>query len=145
MTLLIALTSLVAGRAAAKVGPGIPTVVGQAMMAAGLLALSVAVTMGAPTVVLAVLMIPVGLGGAVAIPAVTALLLDSVPAERAGTASGVLNTSRQVGGALAIAVFGALLADQGFHDGLRTSLLIAGLLLLATTLASLTLPHTTQR
>jgi DHA2 family methylenomycin A resistance protein-like MFS transporter len=58
----------------------------------------------------------------------------------------VLNTSRQVGGALAIAVFGALLAHQGFVDGLRTSLLIAGLLLLlATTLASLTLPHTTQR
>jgi MFS transporter, DHA2 family, methylenomycin A resistance protein len=31
---------------------------------------------------------------------------------RAGTASGVFNTSRQIGGALAVAVFGALLADQ---------------------------------
>jgi DHA2 family methylenomycin A resistance protein-like MFS transporter len=143
MTLLIALTSLVAGRAAAKVGPKIPTVVGQAMMAAGLLALCAAAA-GAPTLVLAVLMIPVGLGGAVAIPAVTALLLDTVPAQRAGTASGVLNTSRQLGGALAIAVFGALLAHEGFLDGLRTSLLIAGLLLLATTLASLTLRSTPQ-
>ena len=46
------------------------------------------------------------------------------------------NTSRQVGGALAIAVYGALLAKLGFFDGLRTSLLIAGLLLVATTLAS---------
>ncbi len=140
MTLLIALTSVVAGRAAAKVGTKIPTVAGQAAMAAGLLALCLAVSLRAPTPVLAVLMIPVGLGGAVAIPAVTALLLDSVAAERAGTASGVLNTSRQIGGALAIAVYGALLADQGFLPGLRTSLLIGGLLLAATTLASLTLP-----
>jgi DHA2 family methylenomycin A resistance protein-like MFS transporter len=93
-------------------------------------------------VLLAVLMIPVGLGGALAIPAVTALLLDSVPADRAGTAGGVLNTSRQLGGALAIAIFGALLAHQQFLDGLRISLMIAGLLLLATTLASLTLRRT---
>ena len=56
--------------------------------------------MGAPTAVLAVLMVPVGLGGAVAITAVTVLLLDSVSAERAGTASGVLNTSRPGGGLL---------------------------------------------
>jgi DHA2 family methylenomycin A resistance protein-like MFS transporter len=139
MTLLIAATSVVAGRAAARVGAKLPTVIGQAAMTAGLLALSLAVSFGAPTLVLAVLMIPVGLGGAVTIPAVTALLLDSVPAERAGTASGALNTSRQVGGALAIAVYGALLATQGFHQGLRTSLLIAGLLLAVTTVASLTL------
>ena len=69
---------------------------------------------------------------------------DSVPTECAGTASGVLNTSRQVGGAVAIAVYGALLANLGFLDGLRTSLLIAGLLLLATTLASLTLRPASQ-
>jgi DHA2 family methylenomycin A resistance protein-like MFS transporter len=125
MTLLIALASLVADRAAARVGTKLPTVAGQAIMAAGLLALCLAATLGADTLVLAALMVPVGLGGAVAIPAITALLLDSVPAERAGTASGVLNTSRQVGGAVAIAVYGALLANLGFLDGLRTSLLIA--------------------
>jgi DHA2 family methylenomycin A resistance protein-like MFS transporter len=56
----------------------------------------------------------------------------------------VLTTSRQVGGAVAIAVYGALLANLGFLDGLRTSLLIAGLLLLATTLASLTLRPAAQ-
>jgi hypothetical protein len=45
---------------------------------------------------------------------------------------------------LAIAVYGALLANLGFFDGLRPSLLIAGLLLVATTLASLTLRPTAQ-
>jgi DHA2 family methylenomycin A resistance protein-like MFS transporter len=38
----------------------------------------------------------------------------------------VFNTSRQIGGALAVAVFGALLAQPGtFLAGLRTSLLLA--------------------
>jgi DHA2 family methylenomycin A resistance protein-like MFS transporter len=48
-------------------------------------------------------------------------------------AAGVLNTGRQTGGALAVAVFGALLADPArFTVGLRTSLLVAGALLLLT-------------
>jgi sugar phosphate permease len=52
--------------------------------------------------------------------------LNSVPDTLAGTASGVFNTSRQLGGALAVAVFGALLAQPGGFDlGLRLSLLIA--------------------
>jgi hypothetical protein len=38
----------------------------------------------------------------------------------------IFNTSRQAGGALAVAVFGALLASRaGFVPGLRVSLLIA--------------------
>jgi sugar phosphate permease len=68
-------------------------------------------------------------------------LLNSVPDYRAGTASGVFNTSRQIGGALAVAVFGALLADQAtFLQGLRTSLLIAAVVALAATVGSLLLP-----
>jgi DHA2 family methylenomycin A resistance protein-like MFS transporter len=55
-----------------------------------------------------------------------AVLLNSVRAHQAGTASGVFNTSRQVGGALAVAVFGALLTQPAtFLSGMRTSLLIA--------------------
>jgi sugar phosphate permease len=61
-------------------------------------------------------------------PSTTALLLDAVPGHRAGTASAVFNTSRQIGGALAVAVFGALLASSaGFVRGLHLSLAIAGL------------------
>jgi len=60
-----------------------------------------------PVPVLSALMILVGLGGPLVMPPVMALLLQAVPARRAGVASGVFNTSRQVGGALAVAVFGA--------------------------------------
>jgi hypothetical protein len=56
---------------------------------------------------------------------VIAVLLAAVPAHRAGTASGLLNTSRQLGGALAVAVFGALLAaPAGLSAGMRVSLLL---------------------
>jgi DHA2 family methylenomycin A resistance protein-like MFS transporter len=76
--------------------------------------------------VLAALMVLVGLAGPLTIPPVTAVLLNSVPDHQAGVASGVFNTSRQIGGALAIAVFGALLAGQdGLVHGLRLSLLLA--------------------
>lgn len=72
-------------------------------------------------------------------PSATSLLLNTVPAERSGTASGVLNTSRQVGGAMAIAAFGALVASLGYAHGTSLSLALAALLLIATMLASLRL------
>ncbi len=82
-------------------------------------------------------MILVGVAGPLVIPPVTAVLLNSVPDHRAGTASGVFNTSRQVGGALAVAVFGALLAHPGtFMAGLRTSLLLAAGIALTAAAAS---------
>jgi hypothetical protein len=62
------------------------------------------------------------------------------PGDRAGIASGVFNTSRQVGGALAVAVFGALLANQAtFLHGLRTSLLLAAAVAIAAAALSLLL------
>ncbi len=59
-------------------------------------------------------------------PPIAAVLLGSVPAGMAGAASGVFNTSRQVGGALAVAIFGALLTQPfGFVSGMQVSLLLA--------------------
>lgn len=142
MTVLVGFMNILAARIAARFGPKVPIAAGQFLMAAGLVALVLNVA-DAPTSVLAVLMIPVGLGGALSIPPMIALLLDSVPAERAGTASGVLNTARQIGGALAVAGFGALAAHgANFADGLRTSLLIAAALLVATGIAAATLRPT---
>jgi MFS transporter, DHA2 family, methylenomycin A resistance protein len=114
---------------------------GMMLMAVGLVSLAVVGTAGAaPVWVLAALMIPVGLAGPLVTPPVTMVLLDSVPAGQAGTASGVFNTSRQAGGALAVAVFGALLAHRAtFLAGLRTSLLLAAGVALAAAVAGLLL------
>jgi len=53
--------------------------------------------------------VPAGLGLGFALPSLTVVLLDAIPADQAGLAAGILNSSRQVGGTLAVAVFGALM------------------------------------
>ena len=98
---------------------------GLLLMATGLAIIAV-LPSSTPVWLLAGLMVLVGLAGPLISPPITAVLLNSVPGHRAGTASGVYNTSRQIGGALAVAVFGALLAQRDiFLQGLHTSLLIA--------------------
>ncbi|MEP9328546.1 MFS transporter [Paraburkholderia phymatum] len=52
------------------------------------------------------LLIPSGMG--LAVPAMTTAVLASADRQRAGTASAVLNTARQAGGAVGVATFGAL-------------------------------------
>ncbi|MFF8195084.1 MFS transporter [Streptomyces bobili] len=139
MTLLTAFVSPTAAWFAARFGSRMPIITGQLVMAVGLVILGLA-PQTAPTWLVVVLMIPVGAGGSLAVPALTSLLLDRVPAERSGTASGVLNASRQVGGALAVAAFGALVSQHAtFYHGLRTSLLFAAALVLATAATSLLL------
>jgi MFS transporter, DHA2 family, methylenomycin A resistance protein len=112
---------------------------GLASMTAGLTAIGL-MPGSTPVVALAVLMMLVGLAGPLVMPPVIAMLLHAVPARRAGVASGVLNTSRQAGGALAVAVFGALLTSRAtFLHGVRASLLIAAAVALAAAAASLLL------
>lgn len=135
MTLLTASVSPTAAWFAARFGARMPVIAGQVTMAAGLVLLAL-VPATAPTWFLIAAMIPVGAGGSLAVPALTALLLDHVAPGRAGTATGVLNTSRQVGGALAVAVFGALISEPDhLSGGLRTSLFIAAAAVLCTTAA----------
>ena len=98
---------------------------GLLLMSVGLLGIALA-PRGTPVWVLSALMLLVGVGGPTVMPPATAALLSAVPATLAGTASGVLNTSRQLGGALAVAVFGALLSGAAtFQAGMRASLIIA--------------------
>src|SRR5581483_9713771 len=87
MTALTAVVTLLAPRVAARFGPRVPVAGGQVLIAAGLLSLCAAAAAGTPIWLLAALSILVGFGSALAVPTITALLLGSVPAERAGTAS----------------------------------------------------------
>jgi len=84
-----------------------------------------------------------GLGGALTIP-VSAVALTAIGENKAGIASGVLNTARETGGSLGIALTGAVLAygehhalDRGdsalhaFATGYSDGLLVAGVITLA--------------
>lgn len=137
MTAVVAMMNLFfAAKIARRYGPRLPIALGQAGTAAALLGL-LAVGNDTPTWVLALVVLPVAFAGSLSVPALTALLMGSVPAERAGSAAGILNTARQVGGALSVAVFGALVADPDtFSTGMHTSLVIAAALLASTAAAS---------
>jgi MFS transporter, DHA2 family, methylenomycin A resistance protein len=131
--------SPLAARLAERFGPRVPIVGGMVIMGLGLAVLA-AVTASAPVWLLAVLRIPVGICGPLAMQPTTVVLLESVPAHRSGVASSVFNTSRQLGGALAVAVFGALLAARGqLLDGVRESMIIAAAVALAAAAANLLL------
>ena len=139
MTFLSAFLSVPTTRLAERFGPKVPIVSGLTLMGAGL-AMLATLPASAPLWLTALGLIPVGICGPLAMQPTTAVLLESVPADRSGVAGGVFNTCRQVGGALAVAVFGALLArSPTILHGLRISLLIAMTLALAAAASNLLL------
>ena len=115
--------SIASGRIMAHTGPRTPMVAGLALGAAGLLALAVAGP-HTPYYVLVAPLLATGLGMSLTMPAATAAVMGSAPPERAGLASGVINTSRQVGGAIGVALLGTLVARHG-AGGMRVSMAIA--------------------
>jgi MFS transporter, DHA2 family, methylenomycin A resistance protein len=142
MTGLVTAVNMLAGRLTARHGPRLPMIIGQVIMIAGLLGL-VTTHQDMPKLALALLMIPIGIGGGMAVPPITAALLEAVDANRAGLASGILNAGRQVGGALGVALFGALVAAPsiGFVPGLHISLVTGAAVLAATTVATALMPR----
>jgi DHA2 family methylenomycin A resistance protein-like MFS transporter len=127
-------------RLAERLGRKTLIVTGLLLMTVGLAAIGL-LPASAPPSLIAALMVLIGLGGPTVSPPATAVLLDAVPHAQAGIASGMFNTSRQVGGALAVAVFGGLLADPAtFVHGVHTSLLIAAAVLSVTAVLALFLP-----
>ncbi|MGV9550764.1 MFS transporter [Streptomyces ardesiacus] len=136
MMLLSAFLTPFSARIAERTGPKVPVIAGLVLMAAGSLALAL-VPSSAPVWATALLLIPIGMAGPLVMPPTTALLLEHVPAEQTGTASGVFNTSRQIGGALAVAVFGALISGPaGFQHGLVISLALVAAIALVAALAT---------
>jgi len=84
-----------------------------------------------------------GFGMAIVMTPTTAAAMGSVPVDKAGVGSAVLNSMRQVGGALGIAVMGAIVAayatglpgtpeaTQGFVTGYQHALQVASVIALA--------------
>jgi MFS family permease len=84
-----------------------------------------------------------GFGMAIVMTPTTAAAMGSVPVDKAGVGSAVLNSGRQVGGALGIAVMGAIIAASatgvpgtpeavpGFITGYQHALEVAALIALA--------------
>jgi DHA2 family methylenomycin A resistance protein-like MFS transporter len=98
---------------------------------------------GSPFIAAAPSYVLVGIGYGAAVPAVSTVAMGAIEVERAGVASGVLNTARQVGsaiglaalGSIATAVAGGSLSGSGdFVSGMRVAMVVAGALVLAASL-----------
>jgi len=109
MTFLVVLSAPISGRVTDAIGPRWPITVGMLLLSVALVLFS---HLGAHAGFFDMLpgMLVGGLGMGIAMGPMTVAALGAVPVERAGVASGVLTTSRQVGGTLGIAVMGAIVA-----------------------------------
>jgi DHA2 family methylenomycin A resistance protein-like MFS transporter len=124
--LVVILANLAAARLAAWRGPRLPMVTGLAIGALGFVLLARIDTATPYAAMLPGLLVSSG-GLGLVVPSMTMAVLSAVPRARSGVASGVLNTMRQAGGAVGVALFGSFLAADG----------VAGLRLVFTTSAAL--------
>lgn len=152
MTVLIILIAPVAGRQSDRIGSRWLMTAGMAMTGGSLLVFS---QLGVHSSWWNLLpgMVIGGFGMAITMTPMTSAALGSVPITKAGVGSGVLNTFRQVGGALGIALMGAIMASQAkaslasghtrpeaFVHGLGTTMYVgAGIAFLAAAVALTTI------
>jgi MFS transporter, DHA2 family, methylenomycin A resistance protein len=120
----ITVSNILAGRVNQRFGPRRTVAVGVVALAAAcaaLLGVDATTSYGATVVQLTVL----GAAAGSIIPVITSELLGSVDRTRSGVAAGTLNTLRQTGSAIGVALFGSLLAGHGgFVSGVHLSLAI---------------------
>ena len=118
MTLAISAGSTASGRLTASFGPRLPMLSGMCCGALGVALISLTGPAGPLWPILTGSVI---LGFcSLAMPAMTAVCVGAAGPERAGLASGVLNAARQTGGALGVAMLGALLAASATAAGRAT-------------------------
>jgi EmrB/QacA subfamily drug resistance transporter len=142
MTMLIILIAPIAGKYSDHVGSRWLMGVGMVLLSISLFTFSL---LDASSVFWNLLpgLIVGGFGMALVMTPTTAAAMGSVPVDKAGVGSAVLNSMRQVGGSLGIAVMGAIVASQvhalpgtpgaeeGFIRGFQHALLVASLIALA--------------
>jgi EmrB/QacA subfamily drug resistance transporter len=151
MTLLIMIVAPAAGRISDRIGP-------RWLMAGGMMLLSFSLvlfgTLDASSSFWDILpgLVAGGVGMAITMAPTTSAAMGSVPVDKAGVGSAVINSMRQVGGSLGIALMGALVASEvtasphnpqygaqfvdGYHLAVHVgaAILIAGAVLAAITI-----------
>ena len=136
MMLAVLATNLFAAWVAERIGVLPAICIGSAIAGIGCLAL-LPVERGANYFLMCAQLIALGGGMGLLVPPLTSALLGSVEKSRSGIASGILNSMRQTGSVVGVALFGSLVAQPvTFISGMKQSLCIsAALFLLASALA----------
>jgi EmrB/QacA subfamily drug resistance transporter len=153
MTILIILVAPIAGKLSDRIGS-------RWLMGAGMSILGVSLLLyqriGLHTGFWSLLpqLVLGGVGMALTMSPMTSAAMGSVPIDKAGVGSGVLNSFRQMGGSLGIALMGAILlsyehpttskqvASQQFVDGLHAALLVSAVIAFAAAAVAIVLVRT---
>jgi EmrB/QacA subfamily drug resistance transporter len=141
LTVLIVFVAPLAGRFSDKIGSRWLMGAGLVLLSGSLLSFS---TLGVDSTFWDILpgLILAGFGMSLAMTPTTAAAMGSVPVDKAGVGSAVLNSMRQVGGSLGIALMGAIVASsvgslkpqnpaypaqfvEGYHNALHVAAVIA--------------------
>ena len=142
MTILIILVAPIAGKYSDRVGSRWLVAVGMVLLSISLLSFARLEATSNFWDILPGLLIG-GFGMAIVMTPITAAAMGSVPVDKAGVGSAVLNSGRQVGGSLGIAVMGAIVAAsatgvpgtpealEGFVTGYQHALQVAAAIALA--------------
>ena len=129
MMAAVLLVNLVAARISERIGAPQTIALGVALVAVGCLAL-LGIAPGTPYWQIGAQLMIVGGGLGLLVPPLTSTLLGSVEKSRSGIAAGVLNSTRQTGSVLGVALFGSLVGgSEAFMSGTHQSLVISTLLM----------------
>lgn len=123
--------SIVAGRLTGRLGARTLATAGLSISAFGYLAMWPAIA-AQSSGLLAIPMLLAGSGIALTIPTIMDAALAAVSGTQSGVASGLLNTARQVGGVMGVALFGFFVREAGggaFVHGMERALIVSVLLL----------------
>ena len=127
--------NLIAPRLAERFGAPAVIAAGALIAAAGCLAL-LGIDRGIGYWAVFVQFLAMGGGLGMLVPPLTSTLLGSVEKARSGLAAGVLNSMRQTGSVLGVALFGSLIGQtNAFLFGARTALIISAVLLIVAAVA----------
>jgi MFS transporter, DHA2 family, methylenomycin A resistance protein len=138
MTAAVTVANILSGRLARRVPPAWIIGGGSAFMAAGYASL-LGIQAGTAYPSLVGSLLACGFGIGVLVPAMTSALLGSAEPSRSGVASGTLNSARQTGSVIGVALFGSLIAGR-LVPGLHVALAIAVTLCAAAALCALAVP-----
>jgi DHA2 family methylenomycin A resistance protein-like MFS transporter len=123
--------NLLAPRLSERIGAPAVIALGALIAAAGCLGL-LGLERGTPYWAICGQLLAMGGGLGLLVPPLTSTLLGSVEKSRSGVAAGVLNSTRQTGSVLGVAVFGSLIAQgDAFLFGTRIALIISAALFIA--------------
>src|SRR6266550_3944986 len=153
MTVLIILVAPIAGKLSDRIGSRWLMGAGMSILGVSLL-LYQRIGVHSSFVSLLPQLLLGGIGMALTMSPMTSAAMGSVPIDKAGVGSGVLNSFRQMGGSLGIALMGAILlsyehptrlkqvAAQQFVDGLHAALLVSAVIAFAAAAVAIVLVRT---